>query len=134
MENTIENKEKFMAQYWHQPVLRFPNNDDKLLVKDWFVLKNGWLELKPLSSISDEDAIEVAKIYFSRDNDESYHTISNGKALVNRLISDWLQTSSNGFLVVIQVADYLRSRSYAIPFMGLSVETMVQYGWVKLTH
>lgn len=79
MENNIQNKAKFFAQYWGQHILRFslvdvnsPNSKPTDVVLPtwvsykeynyWSVL-NGYLELKPLSSITDEDAIEVATIY-----------------------------------------------------------------------
>ena len=28
--------------------------------------------------------------------------------------------------------DYLRSKGYALPWMDLSVEDLVKYGWIKL--
>ena len=32
----------------------------------------------------------------------------------------------------IQSLDYLRSKGYAVPYMDLSVEDLVEYGWIKL--
>lgn len=31
-----------------------------------------------------------------------------------------------------QMADFLRSRGYALPFKGISVEEQIKAGWVKL--
>lgn len=33
-----------------------------------------------------------------------------------------------------KVADYLRSKGYALPYMGISVEDQIKYGWIKLTE
>ena len=64
-QNTLENKAKFFAQYWEQHVLYF--SSDFLRKIDNLTLdsieNDDYLELKPLSQISDEDAIEVSKIF-----------------------------------------------------------------------
>ena len=36
------------------------------------------------------------------------------------------------FPTVLNVYDFLRSKGYALPWMGLSVEKLVEYGWVVL--
>lgn len=61
LENTLANKAKFFALYWGQLILfsdgvRFPN------ILKFGIETNEYLELTPLSQITDEDAIEVAKI------------------------------------------------------------------------
>jgi hypothetical protein len=33
---------------------------------------------------------------------------------------------------MFELHDYLRSKGYALPWMGLSVDELVEYGWVKL--
>jgi len=70
MENTKNNKKKFFAQYFGQKVWRCENHENFCTVdyevlfhcgeaiamtKDIFVKE--WLELTPLSLISDEDAV-----------------------------------------------------------------------------
>lgn len=68
MKNTIENKLKFYGLFIGQEVYFFESKIERitpyLLHKDYGMgfLMEAHLELKPLSSISDEDAIEVAKI------------------------------------------------------------------------
>lgn len=66
-------------------------------------IKNWLLYLKPVSQISDEDAINLGYGYAS-------HLKSN----LDRNI------------------DQLRNLGYALPWMDLSVEDLVEYGWVKL--
>ncbi|MGD1319184.1 hypothetical protein [Chryseobacterium sp. 2R14A] len=40
--------------------------------------------------------------------------------------------SSSRVVGYIEIVDYLRSKGYALPFRGLSVEKMVTYGWIRL--
>lgn len=90
------------------------------------------LLLKPLSSISDEDAIEVAKLalfdnpFISERGQQSiiikdqfgrqlilYYTASNPRIY-----------DRSGFEVIeysLTIFDYLRSRSYNLPFMGVNL-------------
>jgi len=115
--NKIEKKSKFFAQYWGQDVLYIPRTEQTWNVfsfqdedgKD--VVSESYLLLKPLSSITDEDAIFLkhqenidAVKYYERWGVNSYDT------------------------------DYLRSKGYALPYMGLSVEKLIEYGWVKLKN
>ena len=83
MENTLENKVAFFAMYINQNVLVDPTNTYTWLIPwvlkpespDGFVgnlphtyphVVNSHLELKALSSIGDEAAIEVAKVVESK--------------------------------------------------------------------
>ena len=63
-QNTLENKAKFFAQYFSQHVLYF--SSDFLRKIDNLTLdsieNDDYLELKPLSQISDEDANFVARV------------------------------------------------------------------------
>ncbi|TXG86457.1 MAG: hypothetical protein E6R13_00550 [Spirochaetes bacterium] len=106
-ENTLENKRKFFAQYWGQKILlHVIDVDDILLLLNNEIdndIKNWLLYLKPVSQISDEDAINLGYGYAS-------HLKSN----LDRNI------------------DQLRNLGYALPWMDLSVEDLVEYGWVKL--
>ena len=117
LENTLENKAKFFAQYWRQDLLCrviFGKNKNEIIMHNTPCsnLKLGeiidsYLELKPLSHISDEDAIKLGF------------------------------TNARDFLAVADIyhiyhVDYLRSKGYALPYMYLSVEDLVEYGWVKL--
>ena len=133
LENTLENKAKFFAQYWGQYVLYFTSDFlrkiDNLTLDS--VENDDYLELKPLSQISDEDAIEVSKIFGLG------HLSGAIKELILSIfrtsINDSGTTSStNGIKNWLHVFDYLRSKGYALPYMDLSVEDLVEYGWVKL--
>ena len=133
LENTLENKARFFAQYFGQHVLYFSSDFlrkiDNLTLDS--VENDDYLELKPLSQISDEDAIEVSKIFGLG------HLSGAIKELILSIfrtsINDSGTTSStNGIKNWLHVFDYLRSKGYALPWMDLSVEDLVEYGWVKL--
>jgi hypothetical protein len=106
MKNTLENKAKFFAQYWGQKVLNF--NDSGAISNARYEVQgdmdeNMFLELKPLSIISDEDAVKLGY-------GNSQHLRSS----------------------ILYNIDELRQLGYAIDWCGLSVEQLVEYGWIKL--
>ena len=129
MENTWENKTKFFAMHWMQCIVTNEVMDNigfKTFVTHMNVGKEGYvLELKPLSLITDEDAFNIAKI----------HTKKNLQSDVQAYIND-AKEHLNTFMPIgvlsIEMTDYLRSKGYALPFNGASVETLINYGWIKL--
>ena len=115
LQNNLENKAKFFAQYFGQKIQvdnelnemgKFPLTISNISFKP----EKCHLELTPLSDITDEDAIALGFI-----NPESVRTTFFPS--VGKYTTD---------------ADYLRSKGYALPYMGLSVEKLIEYGWVKL--
>ena len=109
-QNTLENKVKFFAQYFNsEAIWRTSELDENIDEVTWefknfkYLNETDYLELKPLSQISDEDAINLGYGYAS-------HLKSN----LDRNI------------------DQLRKLGFAVNWMDLSVEDLVKYGWVKL--
>jgi len=127
MENTLENKAKFFAQYWGQSI--FSYTDTPMLSLKQIIdfslrdVSNKILEIKPLSSIADEDAAEVGNLFLIATDAVGERDFSHEDILV--------MLDECGFLP-FQVVDYLRSKGYALPWMGLYVEQQIDYGWVKL--
>lgn len=119
MENNLENKERFFALYWGQKVMYVGGVGFVKIGHAGWNLKHPdfFLELKPLSSISDEDAIEVSKLCVN----------GNDKRIDNIKVYARIYASQSSL-----INDFLRSRGYALPWMGLLVEELVQRGWVKL--
>jgi hypothetical protein len=117
MKNTIKNKELFFALYYKQNVY-----NEGELIKDCKVYpelakyKNSYLLLKPVKFITDEDvnAIGLHKtslLYYFDEEGES--VILNNRA--------------------VMFADhYLRSKGFALPWMNISVEEMIEFNWIKL--
>lgn len=115
MKNKIENKARFFALYWNQDVLSSNTYGEdgtiySLTMKE-DSQKDCWLSLTPLSAITDEDAKHLGTT--------SLNIIKNSVDV------------SPKYMFYSEEADYLRSKGYAVPWMGLRVETMVDYGWIK---
>lgn len=112
---TNELKAKFFALYWGQDVM----------VKS---MSFAYLLLKPLSAITDEDAIEVAIIAGNSSYTDDRRAY-NGRLLLQEFLRRQCNVYGEDWL---KLFDYLRSRGYALPYMGISVEQQVEAGWIKL--
>lgn len=118
-ENTLENKAKFFALHWGQSI-KTSEKHKKSKLKPLeinahsiqYCDEGSFLELKPLESISDEDA----KYLGFPDNISATTTY----------------IKSIG--VELKDADWLRSKGYVLPFLNLSVQNLIDYGWIKLTE
>jgi len=83
MENTLENKAKFFAQYLFncaitsKPIAKYKITPECLYAFWRLGDKGDSVLLTPLSQITDEDAIEVAKI-ICKDIDNTYFLVSKG--------------------------------------------------------
>ena len=125
-ENTLENKAKFFAQYWGQKIICFPYNNTPLRYDNPNRLLAGkfenkaYLELKPLSQISNEETEHVMEL-------ENFIDGFLSDDILNYLID-----LKKGKCNKIEVIDYLRTKGYALPYMDLSVEDLIEYGWIKL--
>lgn len=127
IENTLKNKQKFIAHYLEQRVLVFTNSVSGVIdVIDHITLEdvdNCYLQLTPLSQITDEDAVEVSEIA----------GLNPHKNTIEILIKYGIEFSNDDRIYAdIFVYQYLQSKGYALPWMGLSVEELISYGWVKL--
>lgn len=137
-ENTLENKAKFFAQYWGQHLIIMGSF---LRIIDHLTLCNiendDILQLKPLSKISDEDALwTINNHYFKFEN--PILEISKLKALTKEIHISYIFNDATRHLILKPENlyphnyDYLRSKGYALPYMDLSVEELIEYGWIKL--
>lgn len=140
MENTLENKEKFLFQYYGQQC--FKVTVDAIVnqkVTGFFVERfgeTGFLELKPISSITDEDAIEVFNMALRYRHDAIHRLTEKDFIKQGKRFAEDLQYINGGYIVgllgVLSSIDYLRSKKYALPYNGLSVEEQVKRNWIKL--
>jgi len=139
MENTLENKAKFFALYWGQKIVRHYDwhNHVENASCAWESVfpdtkyNSYYLELKPLSSISDEDSLSLSAII--QRVFPSAKSIQDGKDFINKFISgNILFLKISQVSTITNVIDFLRSRGYALPWMGLSVEELINRGWIKL--
>ena len=144
MKNTLENKTRFFAQYWGQHLIIMGSF---LRIIDHVTLCNiendDILELKPLSQISDEDVIQGITYLYNMTREalgeileiKHYDTFSSITTIgigcnfkTSRSIHHWRGTKKIGSVE----ADYFRSKGYALHYMDLSVEDLIDYGWIKL--
>lgn len=181
MENNLVNKSIFFAQYLRQRVAmkkdweefndKEPNILDPIYLQTGnHVLTGGYLLLKPLSSITDEELIHVARLAHERPNhdfkvtrnkDIFYAKTEYDSIGISYFISilpayasvcatmNFAKFKDEGFksntvnigkvnlaaerpIGYIAIVDYLRSKSYAIPFNSISVKKQIEYGWIKL--
>lgn len=126
MEKTLENKRKFFAQYENQEIGKRSNKASiPHIVSGYFVMGHHYLELKHTKKLGDDEVLEIGKILKIKES-----------SVIGILISDeFLNNMTNlkkGDAVNLNFADYLRSKGYALPWMGLSVEKLIEYGWIKL--
>ena len=131
MEKTLENKAKFFAQYWGQEVVKwnFSTGESSYMtlpLDDFRIneVKKFHLILKPLLSIADEDAVDLSKIIKLK-----FSSVYNDEFVLSEIKKSIINDAHN---LPYAVVDYLRSKSYALPYMGLSIEKLIEYGWVKI--
>tara|TARA_B100000378_G_scaffold236018_1_gene202678 strand:- start:2565 stop:3005 length:441 start_codon:yes stop_codon:yes gene_type:complete len=142
MKNNLKNKAKFFAQYWDQKILTgipvdkpftFRRLNHQNIQKG---IMYSFLELKSLSDITDEDAIKVAKIAnwspLHADRVKAGKQIIFGDFGIPEEAVDSSDEDYDSILNYIPVFDYLRSKGYALPYNGLSVEDQIEYGWIKI--
>lgn len=142
MENNIENKARFFAMYFGQEIRVWEGMPfNKSFISSSSLshesVGNSFLELKPISSISDEDFNKLLKsdkyIIQSVSNQFGVSTVYlkwNSDDYVGDFGYSSYSLCDNEFNQ-LQI-DFLRSKSYAIPFNGLSVEELINRGWIKL--
>jgi len=87
------------------------------------------LLLTPLSRITDEHAIEVAKLADISEAERKYRHGWNdydnyeriGKEIAQDLIEDYGDPCKVGAKNAVAIVDYLRSKSYLLPFRGVDL-------------
>jgi len=137
MDNTSNNKGRFFSQYWGQEIMRFKfweNSQQSRIIDPPLAEGSTYIELKSLSSITDEDAVVLADIMGYPNDERCIEAWGRDRITHAKKRADifWDDAFTNG-IKLWQALDYLRSKSYALPYMGLPVETQIEYGWVKLT-
>jgi len=117
-------KEAFFAQYWGQRVLSIEGDAGIMSLNQYGTssvfnnLHKFYLELKPLSSISEEDLEGLLPTEGC-----CYNEDTELMALDTRIVRYGR--------VRARELDYLRSKGYFLPFMGITVEEIICMGWGK---
>ena len=150
-QNTLENKAKFFAQYWGQKVFKYTREGslltegigNVLFIPESKAMSFSYLELKPLSQISDEDVIRGIMLTYNKTYEDlgdilevkhynTFSSITTTRAGENFKTSRSIHHWNGDRKIGSKECDYLRSKGYALPWMDLSVEDLVEYGWIKL--
>lgn len=149
--NTLENKRKFFALYYGikcLPVKVYGSANDV----HWSTFrheefKESYLELKSLSTVLDEDAYGVGikvncwswterKMEFFKDDDMRDVHIVSGKNFAEVIGKEFGSGHSHPFANnstdILHAYDFLRSKGYALPWNGITVEQQIDFGWIKL--
>jgi len=149
--NTPENKAKFFALYWGQAVMTY--NDEILKFNNavsnpahFYVsmfnidfIENKLLRLRQLSSITDDEAIEVAKFSGFDFDEDTERAVSYDTTLGKKTETDYLINRGKSTIKLFlnklnyKAYQYLQSLGFAIPYHDLSVDDLIAYGWIKLT-
>lgn len=150
MENTSGNKEKLFAQYYGCPYIQ--DNGIKGRISGAAFIRESAkgksrLELNPISSITDEHAIEVGIITGIWTRNEIKEIESTGDSINDQLIKfgnifcdgigkQWgLRLScpfAGGLQDIIEAIGYLYSKGYVFDDFFGTVEEKVNNGWVVL--
>jgi hypothetical protein len=96
------------------------------------------LLLRPISSLTDEEAIRVAKIYADTitENYSKEQLIKEGKRLVKIMFG--YKDSKWNMLNIYACYEYLKSLSVAVPCFDpttnqlIPIGTLIEWGWIKL--
>ena len=150
MNNTLENKAKFFGQYTngvtkvvfeefsytrkrlveYEEIIQglITNSDGTTVYTDMSEqdINDCRLLLSPLSMLTDEDAIEVSRIWGS----DVPSTII-GHSLASRLVQGNSKIETE-FRNILAVVDFLRLKGYAIPWNGISVAEQIKWGFIIL--
>jgi hypothetical protein len=122
-------KSRFLAQYWGTKTLYIGSVGVVEIGKRRWNLKHPdfFLQLKSISNLSDEDAIELNDLM------KWYEEIEVDRIIILDVLDDLTTyNKSYPFNESLLVYDFLRSKGYALPFMKYSIEDLVSFGWVQL--
>lgn len=142
MENTPENKEKFMIQYWGQNLVKAGVYQYKVNSSINLKNPNFYLELRPLESITLEEIQQHFHLKAFKIKDPTWcghkgpfttieyrikwsYPLLNGKT-ETKYDTRWISASNfgNNFK--------LKELGFLVPYGDLSVKQLIEYGWVKL--
>lgn len=128
MQNTIENKLKFFNQYFGQRVLKdtlvleLGICDGFYLSSSLYHLDNYHLELRSIDSITNDECVEVYDLLFDFTSAEThvFAKVCKIKFLIEN--EDYSQI----------LTDFLRSKGFLVPFMNLTTDQILEFGWAKI--
>lgn len=132
----LKNKRRFFALYMDQEVLNINGNDivDGRCFYSANRVEEGFLELKSLSDISDEDLIYIATLLSKTPFEEKHRAEvqSNKQDFISVVMGEQGFDTGWSFSDYQHIIDYLRSQSYLLPYGDLTVEQILEYKWAVI--
>lgn len=133
-QETATVKCRFFAQYWGTKTMYVGGVGLVEIGTGGWNLKHPdlFLELKSLSKLTDDDAIEYFDILWHENHKSKSKDfkIEYGKDWANSITAERFGLIPSN---VLNGIDYLRSKGYAIPFMNYSVNDLIELSWVRLS-
>lgn len=136
MENTQENKNKYITQHWGQPVGRCYFNRIRTIGDTYQPEPIDYLQLKSLELITEEQARKITKLYMSP---RILKIIQRGKTIQEEdywqviLLSITVYGQSAQCIKDRRVYQYLQANGYALPYEDLSIEELIEYDWLRIS-
>lgn len=128
------SKSVFFSLYWGQKRIEMVGYEELMTPYQANMKNDGRIpkletkiHLKPIESITEEEAYYLG---FRSDTVFNHKNIKHNSAREAFLIT-YKEMALSEILPSMD-ADYLRYKGYAVPFMGLLVEEMIEAGWIKL--
>lgn len=127
-------KMKFLSQYYGVKCFQNITNEKygfetyQTPILDDSGLNNEFCKLKNVKNITDSEIVEIWNLVFDtlrsdKSKIASFRFDLSRNKLFNQVIS--IEKS-------ILLTDILRSKGYAIPFMGMSVDKLIELKWIVL--
>lgn len=134
------NRENFFALYWGQDVAIEYNRRPTWTYR---VLNNlgkiNYLKLKPLSSITEEDILEGLFFVHGRLTEVerfptyiSLYDEQHDATILFDLRTGVVMQPDMTYYMDAPMTDYLRSKGYAVPYMGHSVEELIKNNLIRI--
>lgn len=134
---TAEEIHKIQCLYYNQPIMGFEQGGGEYWMLPVFPHSEGILFVKPLSKITDEHCEQLSKIVSSWEDDEGY-------VLSPLDVPEWLEEilGNNCNLMadyvtgyqMIEVIDFLRTNSCALPAFGYTIPDLISQGVFKIVE
>lgn len=142
-----------MIQETQNPQLNIPVVKCRFFVQYWGVKalyvggvgvvevgKGGWnlnhpdffLQLKLISNITDEDALKAVELLGNSSHLSEESQIFQFKQLFESP-NFWVKQTNIPLNKSLLMFDFLRSKGYVLPFMDVSVEKLIELGWVRVS-
>lgn len=139
MELTNELKERFEMLYYGQMVsmLHKPEGrySDEIFKAPQILTgpnQSEYLSLRPISSITQEEATEMAHVVFPEAFNAGLERLRLNDIITYLEGKQPIDSEEDTVNHMFHLGDWLRSKGFALPFMGIPVDQWVEWGVVKL--